>query len=59
MGTVYREIKITWWNDSGVTWITTKSMTKEQAWDNARFFGCRRPRWFEFWIRRPIMEVTL
>jgi hypothetical protein len=34
-------------------------LTEAQAWDNAKFFGCIRPRWYQFWLRRPLMEKTL
>lgn len=59
MAQKYREIKLTWWEGSGVTWLTVRDKTEREAWDNARFFGCIRPRWYQFWIRRPIMEKTL
>jgi hypothetical protein len=59
MGQIFQTIKITWWENGTVTWLTVHGLTEAQAWDNARHFGCIKPKWFQFWLRRPLMEKTL
>lgn len=58
MNEIFNTIIVTWKQGNTITRITIYNATKQEAFDNAAFFGYIEPRWWQFWKYNEELEMT-